>query len=488
VLVYAVDLGTTNLKVALYDESLQRLALASTAVVYRTSGGRVEFDPSSVVADVLRLIGECAARSEADTRRHPATIVLTGQAESLVLAADDLTPVRPGISWMDGRASQESAEIEAEFTAAEGFRITGQPFPSATWPASKLRWLARHEPYSLAATRHVLMIKDYVQLCLTGVAAGESSTRGFSYLYDIGAGEYWPEMLDFCGVAPAKMPPVIAPGVSVGPVTARIRRELPPAAGYTVNAGILDHFASMVGTGSYSDSVVSESSGTVLSLSFIAPGWKFDPSVLVSFHRGLRDHDIVCFDCADSGGACLEWFKTNFYASESYDRLESKLAARGRTPDAPFFLPYLNGLNPPEYFKDATGAFLGLTLHHDGIDMACAVLEGVAHLLRSNLDYCQKHLLGDIGGIVSTGGGSAPAFWSQLKADACDRAVAVPVEMESVCRGAAVIGLTSAGILSSIHEAQSLAPISSTVYEPTGAALNQKRYEHFCRLRDLLYG
>jgi sugar (pentulose or hexulose) kinase len=120
--------------VALYDESLQRLALASTAVVYKTSAGRVEFDPSSVVADVLRLVGQCGAGSEADTRRHHATIVLTGQAESPVLATNDMTPVRPGISWMDGRASQESAEIEA----------------SATWPASKLRWLARHEPLSRA--------------------------------------------------------------------------------------------------------------------------------------------------------------------------------------------------------------------------------------------------------------------------------------------------------------------------------------------------
>ena len=99
-------------------------------------------------------------------------------------------------------------------------------------------------------------------------------------------------MLEFCGVEMAKVPPIIAPGTTVGPVSGVSVRPS-PAAGYTVNAGTLDHFASMVGAGSYSDSVVSESSGTVLSLSFIAPNWKFDPSVLVSFHRGLRSQDIV---------------------------------------------------------------------------------------------------------------------------------------------------------------------------------------------------
>jgi len=483
-LIYAVDLGTTNLKVALYDECLRRLALASKAVVYDTGEGRVEFDPLAIVADVIDLIGQCASLSGIETRPHRAVIVLTGQAESLVLARGDMAPVRPGISWLDSRASRESAEIEAEFTAAEGFRITGQPFPTSAWPASKLRWLGRHEPRSTDAARHVLMIKDYVQLHLTGVAAGESSTRAFSYFYDVAADAYWPAMVDFCGVELAKLPPIIAPGATVGPVLASVCAALPAAAGYTVNAGTLDHFASMAGAGAYCDSVVSESSGTVLSLSFIAPDWKFDPSVLVSFHRGLRREDMVCFDCADSGGVCLEWFKNNFYAGESYDWLESRLTAR---PDAPLFLPYLTGLNPPEYFKEATGAFVELTLRHDGIDMAYAVMEGIAHLLRSNIDYCEEHLLGEVKGIVSTGGGSASAFWSQLKADACDRVIVVPIETQSVCRGAAVIGLVEAGVLAGLHEAEALAPVSTRVYAPSHDAVHQARYERFQQLRDLLY-
>ena len=243
----------------------------------------------------------------------------------------------------------------------------------------------------------------------------------------------------------------------------------------------------MAGAGSYSDSVVSESSGTVLSLSFIAPDWKFDPSVLVSFHRGLRRQDMVCFDCADSGGVCLEWFKNNFYGSESYDWLESRLTARVHAPDAPLFLPYLTGLNPPEYFKEAAGAFVELTLRHDGIDMAYAVMEGVAHLLRSNIDYCEEHLLGEVKGIVSTGGGSASAFWSQLKADACDRTIVVPIETQSVCRGAAVIGLVEAGVLAGLDEAESLAPVSTKVYTPSRDAVHRARYERFQQLRDLLY-
>jgi sugar (pentulose or hexulose) kinase len=120
--------------------------------------------------------------------------------------------------------------------------------------------------------------------------------------------------------------------------------------------------------------------------------------------------------------------------------------------------------------------------------MAYAVMEGVAHLLRSNIDYCEEHLLGEVAGIVPAGGGAASAFWSQLKADACGRTIAVPAETQSACRGAAVIGLVEAGILSGIEEAGSLAPVSTKVYTPSRSGMHQARYERFRQLRDLLYG
>ncbi len=70
----------------------------------------------------------------------------------------------------------------------------------------------------------------------------------------------------------------------------------------------------------------------------------------------------------------------------------------------PLFLPYLTGINPPEYYQDAKGAFLRLTLDHDGFDMAYAIMEGVANLLRNNIEYCLA-ALGRMDLVVSSGGG-----------------------------------------------------------------------------------
>src|ERR1700733_1105586 len=103
-LIYAVDLGTANIKVALYDARLERLAAATQAVAYTGVPPTVEFDPDLLIDQVLTLIGSCARASGADTARDSALIVLTGQAESLVVAGRPGDPLRPAISWMDARS------------------------------------------------------------------------------------------------------------------------------------------------------------------------------------------------------------------------------------------------------------------------------------------------------------------------------------------------------------------------------------------------
>ncbi len=128
----------------------------------------MEFDPVQLFELVIDLIWRCA-RAFGDTAAHHAVIAITGQAESLVLVDETGRPVRPGISWMDDRAGHEVAEIGEAFDPSVAFAVTGEPEPSATWPAVKLRWLAKHEPTTMAAARQVLMIKDDLIQRLTGV-------------------------------------------------------------------------------------------------------------------------------------------------------------------------------------------------------------------------------------------------------------------------------------------------------------------------------
>lgn len=485
VLVYAVDLGTTNLKVVLFDEHARQLAAASAPMQYHRDGAVVEFDPDVVLASLIELIRACAADADA-AAAATAHIVITGQAESLVLADSDGRALAPGISWMDERSVDEAAAITERFGAAEAFAITGETEAVPTWPATKLRWLREHRPDILAAAHHVLMIKDYILLRLTGSAVGEETTRGFTYLYDVPGRRYWPEMLEFCGVRPKTLPPVVAAGTIVGPVTPDIAAVLPPAESYLVNAGALDHFCAMLGTSSYGPGAVSASAGTVLALSLVATDWTFDPASVLSFHAGLRPGETVLFSCADSGGVALEWFREGIAGGLPYDLLERELQERDHR-DAPLFLPYLTGVNPPDFNADARGAFADLQLRHDRIDLAYAVMEGVAHLLRRNIDAIRD--AGEpVREIVSAGGGTASRFWNQLKADVCGVDVRVPDEQEAACRGAAILALAAAGTLSSIADTAHLHVPDAHVYHPRTTPSTRARYDRFDDALSRLYG
>jgi sugar (pentulose or hexulose) kinase len=474
VLVYAVDVGTTNLKVVLYDDQLRRLGIASAPAVYARDGARVEFDPEQLFDTVLDLIGQCAGNCD-DVARHEAVIAITGQAESLVINDRRGTPVRPGMSWLDDRAVAEAAELAERFGTGYAFAVTGQPYPSATWPAAKLRWLGRHEPETLVSARSVLMIKDDLIRRFAGTAVGEITTRGFTYFWDVSNGTYWHEMLDFCSVPESSLPEVVPAGTDVGQVSEDVVTRLPGASGYRVNVGALDHFCAMVGTGSYAAGIVSESAGTVLSLSLLDHEWTFDLDRKVSFHAGLRPGDTVLFNGVDGGGAALEWFRRQGLAGMPYDELEQRLGSR-EYREPPIFLPYLTGVNPPDYFPDAKGAFLNLDLGHDQIDMAFAVEEGIAHLLRRNVEYLSPE---PAHGMVSTGGGAASAFWNQLKADVCGVDVLVPDEHEATCRGAAVLALVAAGKLNRLEDANQLHAPATVRYRPSRTEQRQARYRLF---------
>ena len=483
-LVYAVDLGTTNTKVVLYDGQLNRLHVASTPAVYRRSGAQVEFDPVALFDAVVDLIGECS-RACPDRGRHDALIAVSGQAESIVLVDEAGAPVRPGISWLDDRAVRQAEEITAEFAVDDAFAVTGQPEATATWPAAKLRWLSQMEPESLDAARAVLMIKDDLVRRFTGRSLGETTTRGFSYFYDVLHGRYWDDMLRFCGVDPSVLPELVPAAADAGAVLPAVEARLPSARSYRVNVAALDHFCSMVGTGSYAEGVVSESSGTVLSLSMLAgDDWRFDPARRVSFHRGLADEDVVLFSGADSGGVVLDWFRREGLGDLSYAELETSLQRRASV-SAPIFLPYLTGLNPPDFLSRARGAFVGIELQHDRFDLAFAVEEGVAHLLKRNVDYLSPY--DRVRSITSTGGGAASVHWSQLKADVCDLEVVVPAEQEATCRGAAVLALVTAGELGGIADAGSLNEPAVTTYIPSTDEARADRYRQFVDALTRLY-
>ena len=472
----SIDLGTTNIKVAIFDDQLQNLGLESENVTYLRNDDFIEFDAEEYYATVISTIQRCYQKNLLPSSYLIHQIVLTGQAESLVAIDENGNPVRNAISWLDMRSKEECEELKRTFNPETCYQITGQPEIIPTWPITKILWLRRHEPKIYKQVSKYLLLKDYIQFKLTGKIVGEFSIYNFSHYFNITRKEYWREILDYCGIALEQLPSLVEPCTVLGQLKAEVALEVGISPGAMVNVGTLDHFAGMVGTGNIREGIISESTGTVLSIATMV----FNPvfgEVHVPLHYGPFKDTYVFLPVCESGGISLEWFKNNFLPNCSYRQIDEE-SSKKSIPNELIFLPYITGVNAPDFNPDATGIFYGIQTKHDPFDFALAIMEGVSHLLKKNMDYIEKAGF-RTEMIISTGGGAKSAIWSQMKADITQHTVAIPQNEEAACLGAAMIGAVSEGIFPSYEEAVAQCVKIKKTYLPQPAGKYLKKHALF---------
>lgn len=482
--IISIDLGTTNIKVAVYDQRLQMLNILSEPVTYDRDGDFVEFDPSSYFSMIAAMIKKAAAFGKRENGQDIAQIVLTGQAESLIMLDTDKNPICPGISWLDMRSPQECTELAATFPQEICYRITGQPELIPTWPITKILWKKKHQPDVFQNAAYFLLLKDYIIYRLCDNLVGDHSIYCFSHYFDITKKNYWTEILDYCGVRTDQLPTLMPSGSIAGCLIPELTDEEHGLTADTkINIGTLDHFAGMIGTGSIKEGQVSESAGTVLSIAALTPTPVFDGGKLPNYCGPFKDSYVLLPVC-ESGGFSMEWFKKQFLEEVSYSELNQILASR-MDSHAPIFLPYLTGVNPPEFDENASGVFFGLHANHDKYDMALAIMQGVACMLRKNLDYMKQSGI-QIDKIISTGGGARSPIWTQIKADITGHQIDIPDNEEAPCLGAAIMAAVDEQMYTSYEEAIASCVSTRCSYYPSDDPRFEQTYQLFCHVYDAL--
>lgn len=184
-----IDLGTSGVKVVVTDGADAVVAQASAALtVSRPQPMWSEQDP----ADWWRATDAAVLQIDPALRRQVRGIGLSGQMHGAVLldAADAV--LRPAILWNDGRAQPQCAELERIEPRVAA--ITGNSV-LAGFTAPKLLWVREHEPAVSAATRRVLLPKDYVRLLMTGECWSDMSDASGTLWLDVGARRWSGAML-----------------------------------------------------------------------------------------------------------------------------------------------------------------------------------------------------------------------------------------------------------------------------------------------------
>lgn len=409
-----IDVGTSAVKVILVDERQDAVAEADVPLqVSRLQDLWSEQDPEAwwqaaqVALDQLRVT---AGTAFADVRG----IGLSGQMHGAVLLDGNNRPLRPAILWNDGRSFREAQELGAQHP--ELSRAMGViPMPGFTAP--KLAWLARHEPETFRAVRKVILPKDYIRLKLTGAVVTEMSDAAGTWWLDEARRDWSDAALAATGLTRDHMASLVEGSQASGTLRPEIAQQWGLWSDVVVAGGGGDAATGAVGLGAIEDGSAFISLGTSGQLFVTTRDFRPAPEALVhSFCHAVPGR---WFQMAAmlNGASCLAWV-ANLLKRDIGELLRETEAAY-RKPSDVLFLPYLAGERTPHNDPHARGAFFGLSPDTQQMDLAQAVLEGVAYSFadaKMALEQAGTHLTQ--ASII--GGGSKSRFWTRIFASVLD--------------------------------------------------------------------
>jgi xylulokinase len=454
--VLAIDIGTTQLKVAVVDA---RGALVWTARTPQTVTsplpGWTEQDASAWWHSVACMLQQ-APRAAVDRVR---AICATGHNPTLVCLGRSGSPARPAITWADIRAVTEARELKAS---------TGRPV-DPSFNIAKAMWLAAHEPEILQPGTVLLQSFDYMNYALTGTCAAVSAVPGWS--------AWDPALLQAAAIDPALVPTSTPPlGSVVGAVHGPASQATGIAEGTPVVAGLVDGLASWIGTRTLTPGELYTGGGTSAGANLCWPTRIDDPRHRIFSLPHPLGSNFMPGGPMSSGSRFIDWLAGDVCRADIATLIaEASTVTPGA--DGLIALPYLSGERTPIADPLARAAFVGLDARHSRAHLARAALESVAFALRDVAD-----VLVELGGRVDRvhvgGGGAASETWNQIKADVLARPVAVPEVRDSSLLGAAVIAAWggrlysdgAAAAESMVHMTRVLEPRPLAVYDDRFAA------------------
>jgi xylulokinase len=504
--VVAVDLGTSGPKVALVSDTGRIAASAFDPVeVHLLPGGGAEQDPSAW----WQAIVSATRRALSDSGVSPERIVgmgCTAQWSGTVAAAEDGTPLRPALIWMDSRGADAIRRQVGGTISVLGYDVRkisrwirlcgGAPGLSGKDPGAHILWIRETEPDVYRETFKFLEPVDWLNQRLTGRFAASYDSIALHWVTDnrrIAAVSYDAGLFAIAGLERSKIPDLVPSASVMGHLEPGVAEELGIPAGIPVASGTGDLHSAAVGSGAVADFCAHLYIGTSSWISCHVPFKRTDPLRNVASVPAAIPGRYLVADEHETAGACLSFLAKSVLGAESgsggpvdadvYRHLDEVAAKAAAGSHKTLFTPWLNGERSPVDDHTIRAGFHNLSLSTSQEDLVRAVYEGVALNTRWLLGAVERFTRRRLESLAFVGGGAKSDLWAKIHADVTGRRirpVADPV-LANV-RGAGLLTLLALGRVQ-VKDMSKMVEMRDPVDpDPSDAKVYEELYREFVNL------
>jgi len=438
------------------------------------------------------LLAEAAREVMGRARAQPDQVVAvaaTSMRHAMVLLDQDGCPIL-AIPSRDGRATAEGLQL-AQNHGDEVYRRTGH-WPSPIFAAARLRWLAGQSLESLARSRHLLSLDEWLAYRMCDQVAAGPSQAGETLLFDLESRVWAWDLIDRVGLPRDIFPPLRQAGDQLGELSDDAADALGLKPGTPVAVGGADAQCGLLGSGVLAAGQMGAIAGTSMPVQMVVDRPLVDAQARTWTGHHLVPGLWVVESSARSMGEALDWIASAMYADAPHPTSQLLAEAGTSVPGAMGVL-WTVGADVMNA-RDMALSIGNLTLTHltappdaeKRRHVARAVLEGMAYALRANVLQLQSVTGVDADELRLAGGLSQSATWTQVVADVLDGPVGVPSAPQVSALGAAICAGVGTRVFPSLMQgAETLVSIGRHHSpDPEQARAYRRLYSGWQKLRE----
>lgn len=476
-----IDLGTTNLKVGLVNESGEILNLRSAAVpVVNSAAGGAEHDPEELKKLIIGLCKDIFAQGLADQVEY----IVSSTYQFGLMLLDEQKKSISGLTLLTDIRSQRTFDAFLDaYSNVDLYAQTGCPLMSP-YLLARLFYFSTKETDVFKQAKYFTDSKAFLFEWLTGEFVTDVSTAAATQVYNIHQ-ETWDEsLLKRLGLSGKQFPEIKDGTKYFSPLKESLRQELGLKQGTKVLLGVYDGAALGVGLGSLKPGIGIINVGTSAMLRVPGNIPAFDKSDNKRIQPYALNKNIFLNGGALNNAALpVNWLCNSLF---EVDLQSPEMLSIGN--EAPLLsFPYLTSERDSKTGPYASGVFFGLRQYHNKIDIARSVLEGVAYSMRYLYDALKENDL-QVTELRMGGGGAQIKPWPQIFANVLGLPINISSGDQIALVGSAMLAFVADNRYRDITTlGEQMVKRNISIYpDEKAVAVHNERYRFFKKVRETL--